>query len=110
MTVLQKLQSELESLYDNLLKEQAKNKDLTIKIMGLEKQFQISEQREKEVSKQLEVTNSTLRRKIEIFTEEQKSIIGYIRSLKGQTVNIGPAALSVPSKDISNNIILASFI
>lgn len=69
--------------------------------MGLEKQLQISEQREKEVGKQLEVTNSTLRRKIEIFTEEQKSIIGYIRNLKGQTVNIGPAALSVPNKDIS---------
>lgn len=73
--------------------------------MGLEKQMQISEQREKEASKQLELTNSTLRRKIDIFTEEQKSIIGYIRTLKGQTVNIGPA-FNVPSKDISIIIVL----
>jgi len=76
------LRSEIENLYDHLLKEQAKNKDLTIKIMSLEKQIEISDQKEKETAKQLELMDNTVKRKIETFNEEQKSILESIKAIK----------------------------
>ena len=76
------MRSEIENLYDHLLKEQAKNKDLTIKIMSLEKQIEISDQKEKETAKQLELMDNTVKRKIETFNEEQKSILESIKAIK----------------------------
>ena len=69
-------------MYDRLLKEQAKNNDLMIKIAMLEKQLIISEQKEKETAKQLEVIDVSINKRIEAFTEQQKAIGESIKSIK----------------------------
>jgi len=50
--------------------------------MSLEKQIEISEQKEKETAKHLELMDTTVKRKIETFNEEQKSILESIKSIK----------------------------
>jgi len=68
------------------LKEQAKNKDLTIKIMSLEKHAEQSEKNEKETAKQLELMNTAVKKKIETFTEEQKTIAQSIKAIKDKGI------------------------
>jgi len=54
--------------------------------MSLEKQAEQSEKNEKETAKQLELMNTAVKKKIETFTEEQKTIAQSIKAIKDKGI------------------------
>jgi len=84
-----KLQNEVENLYDHLLKEQARNRDLTIKIVALEKQIEISDSKDKENKKNMELLDTSIKQKIVAFNEDQKKIMESIKSIKKTGITSG---------------------